>query len=445
MSSVKLFRDPIQQDDNLAMPLEIDGGHWDGTFRTFLWALSGFVIILITMSVFAPVREVAIAEGEIIPVGSIVSVEHLEGGIVDNVYVGEGGFIRKGELLMKLHPESGSGDFNQVRVRRDLLDMRRIRLGALLKGEGAPNFGELQKSYPTESGDQLLLFTSEQKAVAAGGKVLESRLEQRHSDLSSRKDEIKAVDSQIAIYEEQYDAQRKLVKKGFSSRSRLLQAKARVEEVRVTRQQLLGTIESIKGQIVELTSETEQIKNAKRQEWSDALVATIGEMSELDERLKGGEDRVKRLAVYAPKTGRVQSLAAKLPRQVIRAGDVVAEIVPLDASVEAEVRIQPKDIGYVQAGHPAEITLSTFDPEVFGKVHGEVRSVSPTTFETDRGDKYFKGLVKLDRSILEHNGRSFPITAGMVVTANVITGSKSVMQYILKPVVRSYDRAFSER
>ena len=111
MSSVKLFRDPIQQDDNLAMPLEIDGGHWDGTFRTFLWALSGFVIILITMSVFAPVREVAIAEGEIIPVGSIVSVEHLEGGIVENVYVGEGGFIRKGELLMKLHPESGSGDF----------------------------------------------------------------------------------------------------------------------------------------------------------------------------------------------------------------------------------------------------------------------------------------------------------------------------------------------
>jgi len=282
-----------------------------------LWALSGFVIILITMSVFAPVREVAIAEGEIIPVGSIVSVEHLEGGIVDNVYVGEGGFIRKGELLMKLHPESGSGDFNQVRVRRDLLDMRRIRLGALLKGEGALDFGKLGKSYPTESADQLLLFTSEQKAVAAGGKVLESRLEQRHSDLSSRKDEIKAVDSQIAIYQEQYDAQRKLVKKGFSSRSRLLQAKARVEEVRVTRQQLLGTIESIKGQIVELTSETEQIKNAKRQEWSDALVATIGEMSELDERLKGGEDRVKRLAVYAPKTGRVQSLAAKLPGQVI--------------------------------------------------------------------------------------------------------------------------------
>ncbi|MEP3233682.1 MAG: HlyD family type I secretion periplasmic adaptor subunit [Hyphomicrobiales bacterium] len=442
---MKLFRDPIHQDDNLAMPLEIDGGHWDGTFRRFLWALSGFVVILITMSVFAPVREVAIAEGEIIPVGSIVSVEHLEGGIVDNVYVGEGGFIRKGELLMKLHPESGSGDFNQVRVRRDLLDMRRIRLGALLKGLSEPDFGELAKKYPTESDDQLLLFTSEQKAVSAGGKVLESRLEQRHSDLKSRKDEIKAVDSQIAIYQEQYGAQKKLNEKGFSSRSRLLQAKARVEEVRVTRQQLLGTIESIKGQIVELTNETVQAKNTKKQEWSDALVSTIGEISELDERLKGGEDRVKRLAVYAPKTGRVQSLAAKLPGQVIRAGDVVAEIVPLDASVEAEVRIQPKDIGYVRAGHPAEITLSTFDPEVFGKVHGEVRSVSPTTFETDRGDKYFKGLVTLDRSVLEHNGRNFPITAGMVVTANVITGSKSVMQYILKPVVRSYDRAFSER
>lgn len=444
MSTLKLFRDPIHKDDNLAMPLEIDGGHWDGTFRRFLWALSAFVIILITLSVFAPVREVAIAEGEIIPVGSVVSVEHLEGGIVDNVYVGEGGFVRKGELLLKLHPESGSGDFNQVRVRRDQLEMRRIRIGGLL-ADKEPQFGALEKTYPTEAADQRLLYNSEKKAVLAGGNVLKARLEQRHSDLRSRKDEIKAVDSQIAIYQEQYEAQVKLTKKGFSSRGRLLQAKARLEEVRVTRQQLLGTIESVKGQIVELKSEIEQSKNAKRQEWSDALVATIGEISELDERLKSGEDRVNRLAVYAPKTGRVQSLAAKLPGQVIRPGDVVAEIVPLDASIEAEVRIQPKDIGYVQAGHPAEITLSTFDPEVFGKVQGEVRSVSPTTFETERGDKYFKGLVKLDRSILEHNGRSFPITAGMVVTANVITGSKSVMQYILKPVVRSYDRAFSER
>lgn len=441
---MKLFKDPIQEDTNLALPLEIDGGHWDGAFRRFLWALSAFVILLIILSVYAPVREVAMAEGEIIPVGSVVSVEHFEGGIVDNVYVGEGSFVRKGDLLMKLHPETGSGDFNQVRVRRDLLTLRRIRLSTLLKG-GELEFGKLGEEYPKEAADQLILFKTEKRAVAAGGGVFLARLNQRKTDLSARKRELEAQRAQLDVYAEQFGAQKKLIKRGYSSRSRLLEAKVRYEEGRGDEAQILGSMDTAKGQIAEIESEILQAKSGKRQEWSDAMISTIGEISELEQRLTGAADRVKRLVVRAPKTGRVQLLAASLPGHVIRAGDVVAEIVPLDASVEAEVRILPKDIGYVKPGLQAEITLSTFDPEVFGKVTGTVRSISPTTFETDRGDKYFKGLVTLDRSLLEHNDNSFPITAGMVVTASVTTGSKSVMQYLLKPVVRSYGRAFSER
>lgn len=441
---MKLFQDTVKDDNNLALPLEIDGGHWDGTIRRFLWILSIFVILLVILSVFAPVREVALAEGEIIPVGSTVSVEHLEGGIVDTVYVGSGGFVKEGDLLMKLRPESGSGDFNQVRVRRDLLKMRRVRLAAHLDGT-EPDFGALATEYPKDAKEQRLLFETEKKTLASAARILNSRLAQRRGDVLARQQELAVVQSQLKIYEEQLEGQKKLIEKGFSSRGRLLAAQARVEEVRVTLTQLKGSIQAAKGSIVEIQSEIEQAKDAKRQEWSDVLVSTINEVSELEERLTAAQDRVTRLAVYAPRTGIIQSLSATLPGQVIRPGDIVAEIVPVQSRIEAEVRILPKDIGYVQIGHPAEITLSTFDPEVFGRISGSVRSVSPTTFETDKGEKYFKGLVTLDRSSLDHNGRNFPITAGMVVTASVITGSKSVMQYIMKPVVRSYDRAFSER
>ena len=441
---MKFFKDTVQDDNNLALPLEIDGGHWDGTFRRFLSALSLFVVAIVIISVYAPVREVALAEGEIIPVGSVVSVEHLEGGIVDTVYVGTGGLVKKGDLLIKLRPESGSGDFNQIRVRRDLLSMRRLRLAAHLSDK-EPDFGALAEEYPRDANEQRLLFKTEKKTLASAGRVLLSRLEQRRGDVLAREKELNVVLAQRDIYEEQLEAQRKLIEKGFSSRNRLLAAKARVEEIRVTLTQLKGSIEAAKGSIVEIQSEIEQAKDAKRQEWSDLLVSTISELSELDERLTSAKDRVQRLTIHAPKSGIIQSLKATLPGQVLRPGDVVAEIVPVNSSIEAEVRILPKDIGYVKVGHPAEITLSTFDPEVFGKVNGSVRKVSPTTFETERGEKYFKGLVTLDRSSLQKNGRDFKITAGMVVTASVITGSKSVMQYIMKPVVRSYGRAFSER
>lgn len=441
---MRFFKDNIQDDDNLALPLEIDGGHWDGTVRRFLYIMSFFVVGLAALSVFAPVREVALAEGEIIPIGSTVSVEHLEGGIVDTVYVGPGGLVKKGDLLMKLRPESGSGDFNQMRVRRDLLEMRRKRLAAHLSGEEL-DLSALAKAYPKDSIEQQLLFETEKKAVASAGNVLTSRLNQRRGDLQARQQELGVIELQLEIYAEQLSSREKLIEKGFSSRARVLEAKARVEEVRVAQAQLKGSIEAARGAIVEIKNEIEQAKHLKRQEWSDQLVSTISEISELDERLTAAQDRVSRLAVHAPKTGIIQSLSATLPGQVIRPGDVIAEIVPVNSSIEAEVRILPKDIGYVQIGHPAEITLSTFDPEVFGKVSGSVRSISPSTFETERGEKYFKGLVTLDRSALHHNGREFPITAGMIVTASVITGSKSVMQYIMKPVVRSYSRAFSER
>ena len=441
---MRFFKDSIKDDDNLALPLEIDGGHWDGAFRRFLWALSFFVIALTVLAVFAPVREVALAEGQIIPVGSVVSVEHLEGGIVDTVYVGEGGLVNEGDLLLKLRSESGSGDFNQMRVRRALLELRRIRLSAHLSGERL-DYAAFEKDYPKDTTEQRQLYDTERKAIESAGKVLSSRLDQRQSDIEARTRELTAIDSQIAIYTEQLGAQSDLVSRGFSSRARLLQAQARLEEVRVSRAQLIGAIEAAKGGVVEIQNEMIQAVDAKRQEWSDALVQTNSEISELDERLTAAQDRVRRLAVLAPRTGIVQSLAATLPGQVVRPGDVVAEIVPIDASVEAEVRIQPKDIGYIQVGHPAEITLSTFDPEVFGKVKGAMRTISPSTFENDKGEKYFKGLVELERNSLDHNGKRFPITAGMAVSASVTTGSKSVMQYILKPVVRSFDRAFSER
>lgn len=440
----KMFKDTMKDDQTLAMPLEIESSYWDGTVRRFLGILCVFIIFLLTLSVFTPVREVALADGEIIPIGSVVPVEHFEGGIVDTVYVGEGGLVSKGDLLVKLRAESGSGDFKQIKVRRDLLEIRKVRLEAHLT-QTKPDFRDISKNYADEIRDQLKFFKTEKEALKTSRQVLKSRLSQRMSDLAARQNELLVVEEQINIYEEQLEAQNKLLQKGYSSRSRLLQAKARLEEVKVSKAQLVGAIDVAKGTIEEIKNEMEQALAEKKQEWSTELVSTLAEISELEERLKSAKDRVNRLDVYAPKTGLVQALSATLPGQVIQPGDIVAEIVPVESSIEAEVRIQPKDIGYVQIGQLAEITLSTFDPEVFGKVEGTVRSLSPTTFETQQGEKYFKGLVTLDRSILEHNGRTFPITPGMIVSASVVTGSKSVMKYILKPVARSYDRAFSER
>lgn len=441
---MKLFKDSIVNDENLSLPLEIEGGHWDGTFRYFLWALSGFVTVLVLLASMAPVREVALAEGEIIPVGSIATVEHLEGGIVEEIFAREGAVVKAGDLLVRLRSESGGGDFNQITVRKNLLEMRRLRLLALLQAKPL-QLGELGVRYPEEAEDQHLLLNSERNAVEAAKQILAARLDQRKAELNARIEEKRSVNSRVEIFRERLMAQRKLVQQGYSSRSNLLEVKARLEEVRAQRAQLEGAVQNSKSGILEIENEIVQAKNQKRQEWSDLLLATIGEVAELNERLTSSQDRVNRLDIKAPGDGRIQTLAVSRPGNVIKPGDLVAEIVPIDANVEAEVRITPRDIGHIAPGHAAEITLSTFDAEIFGKIDGEVHSISPTTFETQEGEKYYRGLVRLDRNILSRGGKDFPISAGMVASASIQTGSKTVMQYLLKPIIQSYDRAFSER
>ncbi|MEM8794747.1 MAG: HlyD family type I secretion periplasmic adaptor subunit [Pseudomonadota bacterium] len=439
-----VVKDPLSEDDTLSLPLEIEGGYWDGTFRRILWIICLFIIILIMFAAYTPVREVARAQGEIIPVGSTITVEHLEGGIVDEVLVSEGVSVEKGDTLVLLREESGSGDFNELRVRLDLLELRRLRLVALLQNQD-PDFGELEASYPQDTQDQRLLFNSEVAGIAAAERVFNARIKQRDADIAARFNELNAVNSQIAIFSERLASQRKLLQQGYSSRANLLQVKSQLEDVRAEAAQLNGSVESARAGILEIENEAVQAKNAKREEWSDQLLAAIAEMAELRERLTSSRDRVERLAIQAPRSGRVQSLAAKRAGEVIRPGDIVAEIVPLETSVEAEVRILPKDIGHVAVGFPTEVTISTFDPEIFGRIEGTLREISPTTFESQDGEKYYKGQISLTKNAVSHGDRTFPLSAGMIVTASVTTGSKSVLHYLLKPILRSYDRAFSER
>jgi HlyD family secretion protein/adhesin transport system membrane fusion protein len=170
-----------------------------------------------------------------------------------------------------------------------------------------------------------------------------------------------------------------------------------------------------------------------------------GELAELKEQISKQKDRVDRLVVRAPRHGIVQELAQRAPGEVVKPGDVVASIVPLDRSIVAEVRVQPDDIGHIKEGDPAEIKLSTFDSAVFGVVKGSVSHLSATTFETAKGELFYKAIITMDQDHVGHKGAERPILPGMVVEADIITGAKSLVRYLLKPVYRSLDAGFTER
>ena len=176
--------------------------------------------------------------------------------------------------------------------------------------------------------------------------------------------------------------------------------------------------------------------------WSEELSKVTAELKETDEAVAKQQDRFNRLIVRAPVSGTVQMLTVKSPGEVIRPGDTFAKIVPEDVPLFAEVQIRPDDIGHVKVGDRTELKITAFDPSIYGKLHGEVESISPSSFQRDNGDYYFKATVALDALELPGHAR---VTPGMIVSAEIVTGAKSFLRYILKPVFKVYGPALSER
>jgi HlyD family type I secretion membrane fusion protein len=169
------------------------------------------------------------------------------------------------------------------------------------------------------------------------------------------------------------------------------------------------------------------------------------ERAELQEQLAGLQDRADRLVVRAPVGGLVKSIEQSGSGSVVKPGDLVAEIVPLEEDLVAEVKVEPKDIGHIKEGDAADVQVTSYDASRYGSVQGTVRTISASSFKDENGEAYFKAVIALAAREVGSGENTRPVLPGMVVQANVVTGSKSLMRYMLKPIVRSLDTAFGER
>lgn len=428
----------------LTLPAELEDGH----IPARVGSLANYVCLLIFLAIlwgsFAQLRELVLAQGQIVPSGRIKQIEHLEGGKVEQVFVGEGQIVGTGTPLIALRPTAAKSDLNQLRVRAAGLELKLRALSALLDGK-EPDFGALGERYAALSDEQLRGFKTKLAHMAEERRVLASRAAQKDADVEALSQEVKSLERQIAIEREQLGIREKSLKLGYTSRRQYLTTKALLEELVGKHAATAGRLAVSKEQLVESRSLLKASDAEARNALSEDHSKTATELAELQEQIAKHRDRVERLIVRSPIHGIVQELSQKAAGEVVRPGDLVAKVVPLDKDVVAEVRIDPKDIGHIRKGDPAEIKLSTFDPSIFGIAKGKIDVISASTFATEEGEFYYKAVVKLDENHIGQGHARRMILPGMVVEANIVTGSKSLIKYLLKPVYRSLDTAFTER
>ncbi len=367
-----------------------------------------FLVIGFIWAYFAPLEERTSALGKVIPSSQVQDIQNLEGGILADLFVREGDIVDQGEILLKIDDTRFASAFQESESKYYTLLAQKSRLEAEAKGASAVVFPDvLEKNYPELIRNQTELFKSNRANQKANIDTLKQNYE-----INLR---------QLAMTEP-------LAEEGIVSQIELLRQQKEVNEAK-------GKIE------IQIQTYHSNV--------NEELADVKGELESLAKALDGLEDRMKRTTISSPVRGIVNKIDIDTIGGVIQPGQVIMEIVPLEDNLLIEARISPEKIAFISPGQVADVKITAYDPSIYGSLKGRVKHISADTIiepnEFGVEESYFKVLVETNENFLEYDGERLPIIPGMQVTADVITGRKTVFQYLIKPFVKARQKALTER
>lgn len=416
-----------------------------GLIRLALYTVSAVVALFIAWSAVTRVDEVAATTGEVVPSGQVQVVQHLEGGIISRILVKDGQMVEAGQSLLRLEPVAAVAEQEQIRARRAGLILKSQRLRAIASGR-KPNFANIDDdSYKTLIDDQRALYAGQMAAQANRRAVLDSQLRESLARLSAYGGRERTLGSNLKLVEEELALREGLFRKGVTSKTEYLAIQREANQAR-------GDLTSLKAQREETREGVSELRNRLRKldsELKESSLIELGEatreLAEVSQGLGKLEDRVRRLDITAPVKGTVKGLNAHTVGGIIAPGGVVLEIVPFERELIVETRITTRDIGHVAVGQPVTVKVLTYDFARYGSISGTLTDISATTFIDEDGEPYYKGIVALAKDHVGTDSRLNRVLPGMTVQADIGTGSKTVLEYLLKPVYASVNQSFRER
>ncbi|UTW46595.1 HlyD family type I secretion periplasmic adaptor subunit [bacterium SCSIO 12696] len=415
--------------------------------RLLLWIAGVFLLIMVVWAAFANIDEFTRGDGKIVPSSDIQIVQNLEGGILTDLMVTEGQLVEPGEALLNIDDKTFSADFGELTLEITQLSMRAARLRAeadstSLDAELAKLSGEKPDEIVSE---QRQLYLARQREFSSKASALKQKVAQKKQELSAA---IASRDNLSRSYQlqlEELELNRPLVEDG---------AVSQVEFLRLQRQtnDQLGELEKVKLEIPQLRSailEAEQTAAGFAEEFSSKARSELTEvLAEL--QLKQGssqslEDKVLRRIVRSPVKGMVKQLKVKTIGGVIRPGMDLVEIVPVEDSLLVDARIRPSDIAFIHPGQAALIKFTAYDYSIHGGLDAEVVHISPDTIIDEEGESYYQVRLKTAGAYIGSGDQELPIIPGMVVNVDILTGQKTVLDYVLKPILKMRELALRER
>ena len=404
----------------------------------------GLLVALVLWAHITQIKEVATTRGEVIPADLIHNVQHLEGGIVSEILVRNGDLVEKGQSLLRFAPSATMSELEQMSVRYASLLLQQERLLALME-KREPDFGETGKDYPDLAQQQSTIYQAQLNSQLQKVLVIDQQIEQKKSERQRSLNQSSIMKKEVKLLEEQVDIRKDLNKTGVVARDELLTTQIQLSENLREYRQFQDNFNVAKTTLAEAR---QRRKDAEFQFIKDIQLEAgniLSELTEVEQTLIRLNDKVRRLNVTAPVSGIVQALSINSINAVAEPGKIILRIVPIDDELIVESRIMPDDVGHVHIGQSADVKIDSYDSSRFGSIDGTVKQISATTYLDEKNNPYYRAEITLKQTWVGDNPEIMKIIPGMTVQANIETGAKSILAYLLRPISRGFDNAFSER
>jgi membrane fusion protein, adhesin transport system len=410
-----------------------------------LLALIALVIGFVVWTSLANIAEVTTGHGRIIPASRIQVVQNLEGGIVRDILVREGDLVRAGDVLARIDPTIAGSSLGESREK--MLGL----MAVIARFEAEINDKPIE--FPAELADQRAdLITHQRDHYEARRRELEAAMGVLDRQHRQRQQEILEADAKIGtlkrsldISKEELELVRKLERSKAASRSEVLTLESKVND-------LMGALEGTELALPRLRAAAGEVGERRAEKLAafkgealQRLASARVDMAALAEASRSGADKVARTTITAPTAGIVKTVNISTRGQIIQPGHNLMEIVPLNETLLVEAQVRPQDIAFLRPGQAAKVKISAYDPSIYGALNAHIEQIGADSVSSEKGETYYLIRARTDLSYLQYRDQQLPIIPGMVADVDIVTGSKSIMTYLTKPMTRIRDGALRER
>lgn len=411
--------------------------------RLIVWVIAAALATLIVWAALARIDEVTRGEGKVIPSRQVQIVQSLDGGIVSEILVQEGNQVEKDQLLVRIDPTRFVSSLRENRSQYLALSAKAARLKAIAENKPFEPPQEVVDETPHLVVQERTLFETTQAETRTAIAIAKQQLAQRTQELN----EVRAHRDQAAqsyqLTVRELELTEPLAASGAVADVELLRLRRDVSRYKGERDASAAKIPRLQSAITEAKRKIEEVELTKRNQARNELSETMIKLGALSEGSVALADRVKQSEIRSPVRGTIKQLLVNTVGGVVQPGKEVVEIVPTDDALVLEARISPQDIAFLRPGQTARVKFTAYDFSVYGGLNAKLEHIGADTESDEKGNAYYRVRVRTDKNYLGED--KLPIIPGMVAEVDILTGKKSILTYLLKPVLRARETALRER